>query len=387
MIDFAAEPVRQRDAKGGLANRGRSGDDHEAWDARPARSSETATVAGWLLLSITKRIMATTTMLTAVTAAWKPDEGFDRVVLRILTQSLKVITIAGLAVMVLAAGVWAFSYTTNLARPSDVGQPVMFSVFEDQTDAEVADELAKQGLIRSTLLFQGQYKLAGGALVPGTYTLRKGMSIPQIVDRITGAAPADEPASVDAAAAPESFDITIPEGWRMEQIAEEYERLGGAGGEQAFIDAVNDIDRSQFDFLADLPADESLEGYLFPDTYRFDGQDPKLDVATMLTNFGNKYTPEMRQRSQQMGLDDQPGTDSGLTRRARSAAAGGAADHRRYLPQPLGAGLEPGGRPDGAVRSWEGRRLVADATDRRAAPHPEPVQHLSERRTATGPDC
>lgn len=223
-------------------------------------------------------------------------------VLRILTQSLKVITIAGLAVMVLAAGVWAFSYTTNLARPSDVGQPVMFSVFEDQTDAEVADELAKQGLIRNTLLFQGQFRLAGGALVPGTYTLRKGMSIPQIVDRITGAAPEDEPAQV-ASSAPESFDITIPEGWRMEQIAEEYERLGGAGGKQAFLDAVNDIDRSQFDFLADLPADKSLEGYLFPDTYRFDGQDPKLDVATMLTNFGNKYTPEMRKRTQQMGLD------------------------------------------------------------------------------------
>ena len=241
-------------------------------------------------------------MLTAVIAAGKLNEGFDRVVLRILTQSLKVITIAGLAVMVLAAGVWAFSYTTKLARPADVGQAVMFSVFEDQTDAEVADELAKQGLIRNTLLFQGQFKLAGGALVPGTYTLRKGMSIPQIVDRITGAAPADEPAQA-ASTAPESFDITIPEGWRMEQIAEEYERLGGAGGKQAFLDAVNDIDRSQFDFLADLPADESLEGYLFPDTYRFDGQDPKLDVATMLTNFGNKYTPEMRQRSQQMGLD------------------------------------------------------------------------------------
>jgi UPF0755 protein len=225
-------------------------------------------------------------------------------VLRILTQTLKVITVAGLAIMALAAGVWAFSYTAELARPSDTGQPVMFSVFEDQTDAEVADELAKQGMIRSTLLFQGQFRLSGGALVPGTYTLRKGMSIPQIVDRITGAGPADEQAApAEAAAAPESFDITIPEGWRVEQVAEEYERLGGSGGAQAFMDAVKDIDRSQFDFLADLPPDKSLEGYLFPDTYRFDGNDPKLDVATMLTNFGNKYTPDMRQRTREMGLD------------------------------------------------------------------------------------
>jgi UPF0755 protein len=176
------------------------------------------------------------------------------------------------------------------------------TVFEDQTDAEIADELASQGLIRSTMLFQGQLKLSGGALIPGTYTLRKGMSVPQIVDRITGVAPAEEAAVEADSTAPESFDITIPEGWRMEQIAEEYERLGGEGGAQAFLEAVKGIDRSQFDFLADVPPDASLEGFLFPDTYRFDGRDPKQNVATMLTNFGNKYTPEMRQRTQQMGL-------------------------------------------------------------------------------------
>jgi UPF0755 protein len=228
-------------------------------------------------------------------------EEFSRV-LRVFTQSLKVITIAGLAVVVLGAGVWAFTSATEMARPEDTGEAVMFSVFEDQGDAEIADELEAQGLIRSKLLFQGQLRLSGGALVPGTYTLRKGMSVPQIVDRITGAAPAEEPAPAAASTAPESFDITIPEGWRIEQIAEEYERLGGEGGARAFLDAVATIDRSQFDFLAELPAEASLEGYLFPDTYRFDGNDPKLNVATMLTNFGNKYTPEMRQRTQQMGL-------------------------------------------------------------------------------------
>jgi UPF0755 protein len=225
-----------------------------------------------------------------------------RRVLRVFTQSLKVVSILALAVVVAGAAFWAFTYATEMARPSDAGEPVMLSVFEGQTETEIADELEAQGLIRSKLLFQGQFRLAGGALVPGTYTLRKGMSVPQIVDRITGAAPA-EPEAEAVSAAPESFDITIPEGWRMEQIAEEYERLGGEGGAQAFLDAVENIDRSQFEFLADLPADASLEGYLFPDTYRFNGRDPTVNVATMLTNFGNKYTPEMRQRTQQMGLN------------------------------------------------------------------------------------
>jgi UPF0755 protein len=229
------------------------------------------------------------------------QEGPDRV-LRVFTQSLKVVTVAALAVVVVGAGFWAFAYATQVARPSDAGAPVMLSIFDGQGESEIADELQSQGLIRSTLLFEAQFRLAGGALVPGTYTLHKGMSVPQIVDRITGAAPAEAPQEAAASTAPESFDITIPEGWRMEQIAEEYEKQGGEGGAKAFLDAVKTIDRSQFDFLADLPPEQSLEGYLFPDTYRFNGRDPKVDVATMLTNFGTKYTPEMRERTKEMGL-------------------------------------------------------------------------------------
>lgn len=223
--------------------------------------------------------------------------------LRVFTQSLKIMTIAALSIVMIAGGVWAYSYAMNMARPADTGEPVLVSILDSQAPEEVAAELEKQGLIRSKLLFEGQLRLSSGALVPGTYTLRKGMSVPQIVDRITGAAPAPQEVAQDSTATvPESFDITIPEGWRTEQIAEEYERLGGKGGAQAFLDAVKNIDRSQFDFLADLPPDQSLEGYLFPDTYRFSGSDPTMNVATMLTNFGNKYTPEMRQRTKEMGL-------------------------------------------------------------------------------------
>lgn len=220
---------------------------------------------------------------------------------RVFTQTLKIATVVAMAVAVIGAGLWAFTYATDLARPSDTGQTVMLSVFEGQTESEIADELEKQGMIRSKLLFQGQFRLAGGALKPGTYTLRKGMSVPQIVDRITGAAVAEAPTEAGSTA-PESFDITIPEGWRTEQIAEEYERLGGEGGAQAFMDAVKSIDRSQYAFLADLPGDATLEGYLFPDTYRFSGSNPTANVVTMLNNFDAKYTEEMRQRTTQMGL-------------------------------------------------------------------------------------
>ncbi len=299
--DFPIERLGQRNAEGRLSCRCRTADDHDALACIRVlwrRSRRGASVVAYRHGPYYGDVAGVEAVVPVAVSSSQED--LDRV-LRIFTQSLKVVTIAALSIVVLATGVWAFSYANELARPSDAGEAVMLTVFDDQTDAEIANELAAQGLIRSTLLFQGQFRMSGGALIPGTYTLRKGMSVPQIVDRITGAAPAEE-APQQASTAPESFDITIPEGWRIEQIAEEYERLGGEGGAEAFLDAVESIDKSQFDFLADLPPGESLEGFLFPDTYRFDGGNPTLNVATMLTNFGNKYTSEMRQRTQQMGL-------------------------------------------------------------------------------------
>jgi UPF0755 protein len=138
-------------------------------------------------------------------------------------------------------------------------------------------------------------------LKPGEYVIRKGMSVEQIIGRVTGTVIEEEVAEADAPSG-QTFQITIPEGWRIEQIAEEYEALGGEGGSRAFMKAVNEVDRSRYDFLADLPAGVSLEGFLFPDTYVFYRDDPAYDVDLMLLNFGRRVTPVMRQRAEEMQL-------------------------------------------------------------------------------------
>lgn len=222
--------------------------------------------------------------------------------LRILLSLLKIATLAALAVLVIVGSGRLLGAVSQAMRPDDAGAPVEIVVAPDQDEGALSQQLADTGLIQSDVVFQGQLRLGGRTLEPGTYTLRKGMSGQQIIDRITGAAPPEEPAAGQGSSAPQSFSITIPEGWRIEQIAEEYENLGGEGGFEAFMQAVEDVDRSQYDFLASLPADMPLEGYLFPDTYTFSATDPALNVATMLTNFGNKYTPDMRARTDAMGL-------------------------------------------------------------------------------------
>jgi UPF0755 protein len=220
-------------------------------------------------------------------------------VLRILLQTLKILTIAAMAVLVLAGGARILAFATDMTRPEGVGQAVQVTIVEDEPEAELAGRLAEAGLIRSTALFEGQLRFGGVELKPGTYTLRKGMSSPQIIDRITGKAPEETPEPVEEQ---RSFSITVPEGWRIEQIAEEYAANDGEGGFDGFMAAVAAVDRSQYDFLADLPADLPLEGYLFPDTYTFSATDPGRNVAAMLANFGNKYDQEMRNRTGEMGL-------------------------------------------------------------------------------------
>lgn len=55
---------------------------------------------------------------------------------------------------------------------------------------------------------------------------------------------------------------------------------------------------NQFDFLADLPAGRSLEGYIIPETleYQLSGPEatPRAVITRLLTLFGERLTPEIR---------------------------------------------------------------------------------------------
>jgi len=146
------------------------------------------------------------------------------------------------------------------------------------------------------MYFETLVRVSGKEIKPGSYTLQRGMSTRTIVDLITTEKSSAKTKNVE-------LTITIPEGWRTEQIAEELEKLGLNGGADAFMQAVREYDGDQFDFLKDRPNKRSLEGYLFPDTYTFRADTPPEDlVQLMLANFDQKFEPELRDRAQEMGL-------------------------------------------------------------------------------------
>jgi UPF0755 protein len=217
-------------------------------------------------------------------------------VLRGTVQTLKILTIATLAILTVLGGQRVFDYAMDRSVAADVGDRVRFKITEDEDAEAVAKRLKKAGLIRSPLVFTTQLRFTNAAVVPGDYTLRKGMTVQEIADRITGKVTAEEEPAVA------EFEITIPEGWRLGQIAEEAEAEGLEGGYEALMQAAETINFDNYGFLHDRPAGATLEGYLFPNTYTFLGDEPEYNLRLMLDEFDAQFTPEMRERAAQMGL-------------------------------------------------------------------------------------
>ncbi|MEZ4572823.1 MAG: endolytic transglycosylase MltG [Thermomicrobiales bacterium] len=116
--------------------------------------------------------------------------------------------------------------------------------------------------MRSTTYFRLRVQFSGqdNDIVAGTHPLNTGMTTSQIIDTIT---------SQDNISVPETT-VTFLEGWRIEQYADTLVEAGLIETPAEFIDAANDPGwNDEFSFLHSRPSGAGLEGYLFPDTYRF----------------------------------------------------------------------------------------------------------------------
>lgn len=185
----------------------------------------------------------------------------------------------------------------DLQQPAgDDDRPVSFTVEPGESVASIATRLQQAGLIRDAGLFRNYVRYYGldAGIEAGNFTLRKTMTIPQVA-RALGHATADEIA------------FRTIEGWRLEQIAEAISTtLKPAGAEidpEEFL-ALARTGEFDYGFLRDRPEGATLEGFLFPDTYRLDrGTTARALIEKMLVNFGTKVTPELREGIAQQGLN------------------------------------------------------------------------------------
>ncbi len=169
-------------------------------------------------------------------------------------------------------------------------EPQIFKVKEGETAVEIGERLEEQGLIRSASLFRllAAYYGVSSSLEAGEYELQRDMTTTQIINRLHRGLVKTEM-------------VTIPEGWRSEQVAEVLEKKG-LFSQGEFLKACNSASFA-YGFLTDRPAGATLEGYLFPDTYFVA---PKTDaesfVGRMLQNFDERFTATMREKATAQGL-------------------------------------------------------------------------------------
>jgi len=172
---------------------------------------------------------------------------------------------------------------------------ITVTVEDGATDAEIADLLYDKGLIASRLAFEWAVIQAErkGTLQSGTYDLSPSLKPSEIV------------AALRQEAGPE-VAVTLQEGWRLEEVVGYLRTTKLTMNIADFVALVQDpppdLIRS-YDFLADLPKGRTLEGYLYPDTYRLDGNwDARTVLDVFLKTFQERLTTKIRNGIRRQGL-------------------------------------------------------------------------------------
>ena len=161
------------------------------------------------------------------------------------------------------------------------GEGIEFQIEKGSNSDKIAAELLAQGFIKNENIYKLLSKINGydGSYQSGTHILSKSLDYDEIMRVLTSS--------------PASRQVMIPEGKTFLQIVDILYTNKIIKDKESFIKTANTGD-FDYPFLKDLPPrDNRLEGYLFPDTYRFDmnAGDSEI-IKTMLGNFNKKFKPE-----------------------------------------------------------------------------------------------
>ncbi len=172
------------------------------------------------------------------------------------------ITLCVIVVLVMVCGTmvawWNASTSAADAKDITVRQ---FVVDKGSSSMSVATALQRAGFIRNAIAFCIYVKLYGGNVQAGTHMLSPSFTLAKIAQTL-------------ASSTGTEINIQIPPGLTLDKLKDNFKKYDYT--EQDVTAAFS----KKYDnpILADLPKGASLEGYLYPDTYRVRAGD-KLDVV------------------------------------------------------------------------------------------------------------
>jgi peptidoglycan lytic transglycosylase G len=184
----------------------------------------------------------------------------------------KVVTVTVLVFVALVGGLAYQAIRYPDARPSGPQREAKLTVEKGMSLDAIARRLAAEGLIDHPSWFRFYANERGLAqkIRAGQYTLSSKMSPKELLDRLVEGVPIEEVA------------VTLPEGKNMLQVAELLEAAGVTSQDEA-VKLMRD---PAFVRSLGVP-NATLEGYLYPDTYRFRARSPADKVLTAMVKHGH----------------------------------------------------------------------------------------------------
>lgn len=185
--------------------------------------------------------------------------------------------VVALVVVALLVVAWSLGRTEHSAP---AGRRVTVTIAKGSSTAAIAQRLAASGVVRNALMLRIRARLAhaDGALKAGEYSLSTGMPYGDVLAKL-----ASGPDIV-------YYDVPIPEGFTARQVAARFAKRAGVS--QSELLALVTKGAAGFaegrPYLAKAPGG-SLEGFLFPATYRVKkGTSARAVVAMMLDQFDQR---------------------------------------------------------------------------------------------------
>ena len=189
-----------------------------------------------------------------------------------------ILAVAAVAALVAAIAVY------RLKTP----HPIASSTVEIPAGAgtgRIGSILESEGIIDSGAEFTIWTRILGEdcGLEAGVYDFHGHVSLEDVIGRLAEGVPGIDPA------------VTIPEGLTIAETAALL--FADAPRERAAFISIAEDPGPRLRTIAGI-GENSLEGYLFPDTYRFrEPLDPREVIRTLVENWASKVTPAMRKRA------------------------------------------------------------------------------------------
>lgn len=192
--------------------------------------------------------------------------------------------------LLIAAGLiyGSFSFVSEAYLGSGPAiEPITIKIEAGMTPDQVIALLAEKKIIRSASRYRlfGNFERSVGRPKVGDYLLRPGTSYMEIARQIA------------LGPARREVQLTIIEGWKIDDLIEYLEKEQGILPKDTAASIGRSVNRASFDnawrskfsFLRSLGNERSLEGYLFPDTYRvWADQLPDALIEKQLQEFAEK---------------------------------------------------------------------------------------------------